>query len=147
MECRAFLPQFAMIFRSFIAINFLFWLKNVFYHFITPYGRHHCRRCCENTSLLVNIAGMYGTNVIVHTFLTIAYISKLTRNCHNKNQRGWDLVMYVYYCNTSTYILQVLLLLILCNTTMYCVVLVLVLNTTRMYQYYYVLVLSLSIKQ
>ena len=42
--------------------------------------------------LLVNIAGMYGTNVIVRIFLTIAYISKPTRNCHNNSQLGWDLV-------------------------------------------------------
>jgi len=28
--------------------------------------------------------------VIVRTFLTIAYISKPTRNCHIKNQLGWD---------------------------------------------------------
>ena len=54
--------------------------------------------------LLVNIAGMYGTNVIVRTFLTIAYISKPTRNCHNKNQRGWDLVYTIPQIKYIVYI-------------------------------------------
>ena len=35
---------------------------------------------------------MYGTRVIVPVFLTIAYISNPTRNCHNNSQLGWDLV-------------------------------------------------------
>ena len=37
---------------------------------------------------------MYSRKVIVRTFLTIAYISKPTRNCHNKNQLGWDHVWW-----------------------------------------------------
>ena len=96
MESETFAPHRTLVLLFFIAINFFIWLENIFYHFITPYGRHHCCRRCENTSLLKIKSGVYGMNAIVPVFLTIAYISKPTRNCHNKNQLGWDHVTHTH---------------------------------------------------
>ena len=36
-------------------------------------------------------------NVIVPVFLTIAYISKPTRNCHKNSQLGWDHVYIIFH--------------------------------------------------
>ena len=49
-----------------------------------------CRRRKLNLECTV-----YDRNfTCIGTFLTIAYISKPTRNCHNKNQLRWDHVFY-----------------------------------------------------